>query len=322
MNLQGPAGEPIEKALVSIVPWRKTPFKILELKAKSGENISYKLEEVEKADRLEYLLTVKNLKRGQGRYSDTIILKTDSEIQPKLQIRVSGYVSPEEFVTITPKAVNLRGPAGEPIKASVSIVPKEKYPFKVLEVKVESGENISCNLEEDKKAEGPEYLLTVENLKKGQGRYSDAVILKTDNKNLPKIKVEVSGNIGAEEFVTITPKKAILYGYTGELIEASVSIIPKEKHPFKVLEVKAKSGENICYKLEEVEGSKKTEYLLTVENLKEEKGHYSDTIILKTDSKILPEIQIRVSCNIFGSEQKELYELFEKLVEQQKGEGQ
>jgi len=43
---------------------------------------------------------------------------------------------------------------------------------------------------------------------------------------------------------------------------------------------------------------------LTVENLKKVGGRYSDTIYLKTDSKIKPEIKIRVYGNIFEKHQK------------------
>jgi len=47
-----------------------------------------------------------------------------------------------------------------------------------------------------------------------------------------------------------------------------------------------------------VEKSGKKIYVLTVENLKKEKGMYYDTINLKTDSKYLPEIRISVSARI------------------------
>jgi len=43
---------------------------------------------------------------------------------------------------------------------------------------------------------------------------------------------------------------------------------------------------------------------LIVENLKKGKGHYYDTIYLKTDSKIKPEIKIRVYGNILETHQK------------------
>jgi hypothetical protein len=56
--------------------------------------------------------------------------------------------------------------------------------------------------------------------------------------------------------------------------------------------------------LQETEISKgKKGYLLTVENIKQETGRYFDTIILKTDSEIQPEISISVYGNIFSKTQ-------------------
>jgi len=80
----------------------------------------------------------------------------------------------------------------------------------------------------------------------------------------------------------------------------TVKIIPEEKYPFKIVGDRTIHNQNFHYKLEEVKRSTKTEYVLTVENLKKEKGRYSDTIKLKTDSKIRPEIRIRVYGNILA----------------------
>lgn len=78
----------------------------------------------------------------------------------------------------------------------------------------------------------------------------------------------------------------------------SVKIVPEEKYPFKIVEAKAKNGRFIKYKMEEVISLKGTAYVLTVENLKKEKGRYYDAIYLKTTSKIRPEIKISVYGNI------------------------
>jgi len=46
-------------------------------------------------------------------------------------------------------------------------------------------------------------------------------------------------------------------------------------------------------------------YLLTIENSKEAKGRYYDSIHLKTDSKIFPEIVINVYGSITANENTE-----------------
>jgi len=89
-----------------------------------------------------------------------------------------------------------------------------------------------------------------------------------------------------------------LRGFAGDQIIKTVKIIPEEKYPFKIGGDRTIQTKNIRYELEEVNRSKKIEYVLTVVNLKKEKGRYFDTIKLKTDSKIRPEIKIRVYGNI------------------------
>jgi len=61
---------------------------------------------------------------------------------------------------------------------------------------------------------------------------------------------------------------------------------------------------NIGLRLKEVKISEREAYILTVENLKKTEGGYRDTIYLKTDSKIKPEIKINVHGNIYKKSQK------------------
>jgi hypothetical protein len=50
--------------------------------------------------------------------------------------------------------------------------------------------------------------------------------------------------------------------------------------------------------LDEVKKSNGPAYELRVENLRQKTGRYYDTIILKTDSKIRPELDVRVYGNL------------------------
>jgi len=112
----------------------------------------------------------------------------------------------------------------------------------------------------------------------------------------------ILGNV--EKYATITPTVLKLYGPIGKQIKRSATIAPEEKYPFKIVNVRAKSGKNINYKLEEIKGPKVVKYILTIENIKEEKGKYHDVIHLKTNNKIHPEIKIRVYGSIFGEKQE------------------
>ena len=110
-----------------------------------------------------------------------------------LSLTIMGNV--EQFVDIVPKRVVLRGFAGNPIKAKVKIIPKDKYPFTVKKAKATNKKNIAFTLEKTNSSEKMEYVLKVENLKKTKGRYVDAIKLKTDSKIRPEIKIYVIGNI-------------------------------------------------------------------------------------------------------------------------------
>lgn len=118
----------------------------------------------------------------------------------------------------------------------------------------------------------------------------------TNDKNRPRMDLVISGQV--EKFATIRPKHVNLRGYAGDSITASVSLIPEEKYPFKILKVRARDGNNIKFELEEASQSDNGAYTLKVENLKKDTGRYFDTIVLETDSKIRPELSVRVYGNL------------------------
>jgi len=88
VRLKGVIGEDIRKS-VTIVPFKKYPFKITESDAKNVGNIRFDIER--RADR--YLLTVVNLAKTKTRYLDIITLKTDSPVKPEINIKVFGDIS-------------------------------------------------------------------------------------------------------------------------------------------------------------------------------------------------------------------------------------
>jgi hypothetical protein len=114
----------------------------------------------------------------------------------------------------------------------------------------------------------------------------------SNDKTRPRQDLVISGQV--EKFVTIRPQHANMRGFVGDPIKATVTIIPEKKYPFKILNLRAKDGKYIKYQLEETKESDTTVYKLIVENLKTDAGRYYDSIILKTDSKIRPELNVRV----------------------------
>ena len=296
--MNGEAGTEI-KVSVKITPATKGLFDIVEAKADRGKDISISLTEAKEPDGKAYVLTVENRRETKGRYRDTIKLLTTSSVRKELTIPVYGNIKARQIAAITPPgSVMLRGYAGEAIKVSVTIVPKKEQVFDIVEAKADKGENIRFTLTTSKEAANKVYLLSVENKKKTPGRFSDTIRLSTTNKIQKEITIPIWGEIKEPEIASIKPRRLRLRGSAGEPVKGSVNIIPNDKYPFSITEMKPRDGKNIKYDLKEVEESGKKIYVLTVENLKKEKGSYDDMISLKTDSKDQPEIRIIVSARI------------------------
>ena len=298
MSLKGEIGDEI-KVSVKISPATKGLFDIIKAKADRGKEISISLTEAKEPDGKAYFLTVENRRKTKGRYHDTIRLLTTSSVRKELTIPVYGNIKPRQIAAIRPtEHVQLRGNVGEPIQVSVTIVPKNEHLFDIIEAKADSGKEIRFTLTKSKETDGKAYVLTVENTRKTKGRYRDTIKLLTTSKVLKTIAIPISGDIRAPEIASIKPRYLTLTGSAGKQVKGLVKIIPNDKYPFSITEVKPRDWKNINCGLKEVEYSGKKIYVLTVENLKKEKGRYYDTINLKTDSKYLPEIRISVSARI------------------------
>jgi hypothetical protein len=77
---------------VTIVPTAKYPFKIIDVTSRSDTFIKYTLTERKHGEGNGYTLLIENLKTDKGRYMDILTLKTDSQIQSKITIRVYGNI--------------------------------------------------------------------------------------------------------------------------------------------------------------------------------------------------------------------------------------
>ncbi len=127
------------------------------------------------------------------RLHETAVIHTDDPDNPKLFLTLSGPVI--DFATIMPKKIVLRGVAGAVVKGVATIIPKEKYPFKIIDARTWHDDKISFKYEEIQNSNSRGYLLTVENRVVEKGRYVDAVILKTDSPVRSEITLQVYGDI-------------------------------------------------------------------------------------------------------------------------------
>ncbi|MBA3036928.1 MAG: hypothetical protein FP814_10610 [Desulfobacterium sp.] len=89
----------------------------------------------------------------------------------------------------------LSGPPDKELSVSVIVTPEDKYPFKIKEVKAQSGYNIRVTLEKDSGSKPNRYVLTVKNTAKAKLKYFDWIIIRTDGSINNEMKIHVTGNI-------------------------------------------------------------------------------------------------------------------------------
>jgi len=140
-------------------------------------------------------ITLKVNTKGYGgrKVSKSATVYTNDKRNSKLKLSIFGNV--EKFVRIQPRQIRLRGYTGEPLKRKVTIIPLEKYPFKILKVRAKNGKEIRFQLQEEKSEKGLQYALTIENQRLEKGRYFDIITLETDSKIKPTLSVRVYGDI-------------------------------------------------------------------------------------------------------------------------------
>ena len=140
-------------------------------------------------------VTVKVNTSGYGgrKLSKKITVHTNQTNKPHLNLRVSGMV--ETFAKITPRYLKLAGVAGNTIEASTTIVPTDKYPFRIVSARARDGKHIEYQLDDFASSSGRGYILKVTNTKVTQGSYSDQIFLKTDSSIQPEIKISLYGHI-------------------------------------------------------------------------------------------------------------------------------
>jgi len=94
--------------------------------------------------------------------------------------------------------------------------------------------------------------------------------------------------------VSVVPNQVRFSGTVGADLKQEVRIVPGAKYPFSVKEIKTNQGKDITFDLKDTTHDGRRAYLLTVTNTRREPGTYIDFLYVKTDSKIQPEIKIRV----------------------------
>ena len=102
-RLVGPVGKPLKRE-ITITREKAYPFKIVDVSARNGKDIAFNIKELKAGEGDGYILTIENKKDAAGRYADTVIIKTDSELKPTLTVPVYGQITAAAPPPADPKA--------------------------------------------------------------------------------------------------------------------------------------------------------------------------------------------------------------------------
>lgn len=143
-------------------------------------------------DKISVEVNTKN--RGGSSLSKSFNVYTNDPAKPQVRLKITGKV--KGYLTIAPAYVRLSGPVGRPISRTVQIMPLEGHPFAIKEIKAQQDRFLRYKVKPLKKSSGENgYLLLVENTKKEAGSYHDTIVIKTDSKHKPLLRIPVYGRI-------------------------------------------------------------------------------------------------------------------------------
>ncbi len=118
----------------------------------------------------------------------------------------------------------------------------------------------------------------------------------TNDPDQSRFRLVLKGKV--EHVVNIQPAIVRFEGSAGERLTQEVVISPAAKYPFHILSIDARKGEDLSCAITEERSDPRPIYRLTVELNRTKKGHYFDSVIIRTDSPYQPEIRIGVFAKI------------------------
>lgn len=118
------------------------------------------------------------------------------------------------------------------------------------------------------------------------------ILVKTDDPQNKSFDLVVKGRV--ERIVEINPKAVYLNGNAGDTLEAVVSITPSEKYDFTILGLEKKKNSSIEARLINP-GEKSKTWQISIKCHSDKVEDLYDELILKTDSKYIPNLRVRVS---------------------------
>jgi len=137
---------------------------------------------------------VKTKNRGGTTLRKGFKVFTNDPALPEVRLQISGKIN--GYVTVDPGYVRLTGPMGQPIQRIVKVTPLDGYPLTIKEVRAKKAEHVRFDLQRvDKGSAKKGYRLVVQNTMDGPGSYNDIIIIETDSRHKPTLRIPVFGRI-------------------------------------------------------------------------------------------------------------------------------
>ncbi len=117
-------------------------------------------------------------------------------------------------------------------------------------------------------------------------------VVHTNDKKHPKTVLMVSGHVKA--FARIEPRYLRMIGNAGQKLTSEARIIPLKEYPFKIVSVEPRRGKDIKVDFKPLQNNEQQGYLVKVELIRKAKGGFRDTVLVHTDSKQKPVLELPV----------------------------
>lgn len=120
------------------------------------------------------------------------VVKTNDPRSETFTLVVKGKI--HAYIPLNPNRVRLRGRVGEQVQKTVHIGRLKAHPFRVKSIKAGHGKHLRFELKEGNPGK-EEYQLVVTNTMQKAGNYHDVIIIETDSKAKPMLRIPITAQI-------------------------------------------------------------------------------------------------------------------------------
>jgi hypothetical protein len=129
----------------------------------------------------------------------------------------------------------------------------------------------------------------------GGHQFKKTATVQSNDPQRPEFQLTISGFVAP--FAEISPERVVFRGYAGQPMQTRIVVRTRPQYPFQLTGVETKYGGNVKFEWSTEKTAQGLEYVIEVQNVKTSPGKYYEILLLKTDSKLKPQIPI----SIYGS---------------------